>query len=184
MANEMVRTTTLVAARKRKKFLLVLAQTCSVAVAARAAGYQDTSTLKRYRRENEAFAEAWEQAVDDGIDVLEEELLRRAVHGVKKPLLYKGEIVAYETVRSDSNLQFALRAANPDKYRENVRGGNMSVNFGIAFLPAAAKDEDDWEEKALEMHKGQTVLLPEVKPTENAMLRTKKTRLEKVERGD
>ncbi len=164
----------IIAARKRKVFLKVLANTASVAAAAKACGYQDTSVLQAYRRDNEDFAEDWNNALESAANVLEAEMVRRAVDGVLEPVFFKGGVVGHIRKYSDTLLQFALRGMKPEVYRENVRGGNLNVNFGIAVVPMTAKNDEVWEERALEMHEGQTVIQIEAKPTENAMLRVKR----------
>ena len=174
MANEIVNTKNTIAARKRRVFLKVLAQTASVSVAAKACGYQDTSTLQAYRRDNEDFGDLWNEALEAAANVLEHEAIRRAVDGVLEPTFYKGVVVGHTRKYSDSNLQFMLRGMKPDTYRENARGGNMNVNFGIAVLPMTAQNDEAWENRALEMHKGQKIIEVEDKPTENAMLRVKR----------
>ncbi len=174
MATEIVHSKQLIAARKRKVFLKVLAKTASVSAAAKACGYQDTSTLQAYRRDDEDFAEEWNNALESAANVLEAELIRRAVDGVLEPVFYKGGVVGHIRKYSDTNLQFALRGMKPDVYRETARGGGLSVNFGIAVLPMTAKSAEEWEKGAIEMHKGQTTIEIEDKPTENAMLRVKR----------
>jgi len=163
-----------IAARKRKVFLKVLADTASVAAAAKACGYQDATTLQAYRRDNEDFAEEWNNAMEAAATVLEAEMVRRAVDGVMEPVFFKGTVVGHIRKYSDTLLQFALRGMRPEVYRENARGGNLNVNFGIAVMPMTAKNDDAWEDRALEMHGGQTLVQIEAKPTENAMLRVKR----------
>ncbi len=174
--NQIVHTKSLVAARKRKVFLKVLAKTGCVSASAKACGYQDTSTLQAFRRDNDDFADEWADAADAGADVLIEEARRRAVDGVLDPVFFKGAIVGHVRKYSDPLLQMLLRGARPDTYRENARGGDMNVNFGIAVLPEAAVSDKAWEVGALEMHREQKTIEIEAKPTENAMLRVKRQR--------
>ncbi len=164
----------MVAARKRKVFLKVLAKTGCVGSSAKACGYQDTSTLQAFRRDNDAFADEWAEAADAGADVLIQEARRRAIDGVLDPVFFKGEIVGHIRKYSDTLLQMLLRGARPDTYRENARGGDLNVNFGIAVLPQADVTSEEWEAKALKMHDGQKIIEIESKPTENAMLRMKR----------
>lgn len=167
---------TVLAQKKRRLFLRILAETGNVKESAQACGYTDTSVLKKFRRENEDFAEEWDNALDSGTDILVSEANRRAVEGTLKPILYKGEIVTYLTEYSDALLMFLLRAARPDTYRENARGGETNVNFGIAVIPMTAQNEADWQDRAILMHDKQQPIVIEAKPVENQMAR--------VERGD
>lgn len=60
----------------RETFLDTLSRTSNVTAAARAAGI-DSSTVYRTRRTDPEFAQAWFNALCDGYDMLELELLRR-----------------------------------------------------------------------------------------------------------
>lgn len=162
------------AKKKRKTFLSVLAQTASVKEAARACGYTDTSTLQKFRRNDEEFAEAWDYALESAAHVLEDEAIRRAKDGVLEPTYYKGEIVGYTTKHSDALIMFLLRGLKPGVYRDNARGGDTNINFGIAVLPMTAKSEDQWEKRALLMHDEQKTITIEAKPVENQMARIKR----------
>jgi len=167
----------MIARRRRRAFLLALAQTGGrVAEAAKAAGYQDTSAVQKFRRENEEFAEEWEQAVEAGTDMLVDEVVRRAIDGVHEPQYYKGEVVGYTLKFSDALLMFQIRARRPEQYRETARGGEINMNFGIAVLPMTAPDDTEWQNRALLMHDKQTPIVLEAKPVENQMA--------KIARGD
>lgn len=165
----------LLAKKKRRVFLDVLAKTGRVGEAARACGYTDTATLQNFRRQDEDFAEAWEHALESAADVLEDEMWRRAHDGVLDPTFYKGKIVGYTTKYSDAVGMFILRGLRPHKYRENARGGETNINFGIAILPMTAKSEDGWEQRALLMHDEQKTITIEAKPVENQMARIKRS---------
>ncbi len=162
------------AKKKRRVFLEVLAKTGRVAEAARACGYTDTATLQHFRRNDEDFAEAWEHALEAAAHVLEEEAIRRATEGVLEPVFYKGHVAGYKTNYSDTLLMFILRGLKPGVYRENARGGDTNINFGIAVLPMTAQNEGQWEERALLMHSEQKTITIEAKPVENQMSRIKR----------
>lgn len=164
------------AKKKRKVFLRVLAQTGKVAEAARTVGYVDTAALQTHRRNDEEFAEQWDEALQAAANVLEEEAFRRAHDGVLEPVFYKGDIVGYKTNHSDSLLMFLLRGLKPGTYRENTRGGDTNINFGVAVLPMTAPSDEQWEQRAVEMHGNQKVITIEAKPVENTLAR--------VQRGD
>lgn len=166
----------ILAKKKRRVFLDVLAKTGRVSEAARACGYTDTATLQHYRRNDEEFAEAWEFALESAAHVLEEEAIRRAVDGVLEPVYYKGKVAGYKTAHSDPLLMFILRGLKPGTYRDSARGGDMNINFGIAVLPMTAQSEDQWEQRALLMHSKQETITIEAKPVENQMAR--------IQRGD
>jgi hypothetical protein len=162
------------AKKKRKVFLSVLAKTGRVSEAARAVGYTDTATLQAFRRNDEEFAEAWNYALDAAAHVLEEEAIRRATEGVLEPVFYKGEVAGYKTNYSDTLLMFVLRGLKPGVYRENQRGGDTNINFGIAVLPMTAQNDEQWEQRAVLMHQEQKTITIEAKPVENQMARIKR----------
>ena len=75
-----------------------------------------------HRKQSPEFAEAWQEALTEAIEsVLEPEALRRAVEGVQKPVYQQGELVGHVREYSDTLLIFLLKAARPDKYRDNAR---------------------------------------------------------------
>ncbi len=165
----------ILAKKKRKVFLSVLAKTGRVAEAARACGYTDTSTLTAYRRNDEDFAEEWDQAMESASHQLEEALMSRAIDGVAEPMLYKGKIVGYKTNFSDTLGMFFLRGMKPGTYRDSQRGGDMNINFGIAVMPSTASDAGQWEARAVDMHSKQEVITIEAKPVENTLSRIQRS---------
>ena len=64
----------------RPKFLAALAETSNVAKSARTARI-DVSTVYRLRREDSSFAREWREALAEGVDTLEMDLLQRAREG-------------------------------------------------------------------------------------------------------
>lgn len=95
-----------------------------MARAATAAGWSRQSAYN-YRRDYLDFADEWEQAVEAGTDLLEDEALRRAMAGDRRyafdrngdPLLHPetGEPY-YEKQYSDTLLIVMLKARRPEKY--------------------------------------------------------------------
>lgn len=82
-------------------------------------------TLLTYRDKTEGRQKAFDAAYDEGTDLLEDHATKRAVEGVKKPILYKGKPVTdeqgnvlYETEYSDFLLDRQLRGRRPQKYRD------------------------------------------------------------------
>ncbi len=170
--------TKMVISRKKKNlFLLMMAQNGgNVSKAAYAAGFSHTSYLHALRREDEDFADKWDEALVAGCDVLEAEMWRRGHDGIMEPVFYKGEIVSYTLAYSDALLLAMVKARMPDKYRDNRMGGGSTINFGIAVLPITAPNEDSWEQRAVDMHTKQEVIQLEAKPVENT--------LKSMKRGD
>jgi predicted DNA-binding protein YlxM (UPF0122 family) len=64
------------------------------------------------------FARQWEDAYESGTDLFEDEVKRRALDGIEKPVFYKGEVVGHIREYSDSLMAIVLKARRPEKYRE------------------------------------------------------------------
>lgn len=78
-------------------------------------------TLYRWRRADSVFKATLKDAYDAGTDVLEQEAIRRGVHGVEKPVFYQGEEISRIREYSDVLLMFVLKKRNP-AFRENTPG--------------------------------------------------------------
>jgi hypothetical protein len=81
-----------------------------------------------HRNTNAEFAERWDDAMDEAVDLLEHECRRRAAHGVERERwtrigtdengrpLFK---MIVEREYSDVLLMFLIKGARPEKYRDN-----------------------------------------------------------------
>lgn len=116
------------------------------------------STVRKWRKNEPEFDEACEEARQRYIDgVLVTAAHQRAVHGVERPIIggrFKDEIVATETVYSDSLLALLLRTARPEfrPSNEAVGTGNNSVKYnlangGVLIIPQAPATPEEWEEQ-------------------------------------
>jgi hypothetical protein len=105
--------------RKIERFLNALREGRTVSAAAADAGV--SFRLVYYWRAKDAdFAKAWQEALEEGTDRLEDEARRRAVEGTTKPIYQRGERVGEVQVYSDALLMFLLKGRRPDKYRERL----------------------------------------------------------------
>jgi len=117
---------------KKRAFLAAYSETGNIRLACQAAQIGRSS---HYRwLDDPDYAEEFEQAKKDAVDVLEAEARRRAVEGWEEPVgWYKGE--AGGTVRrySDTLLIFLLKGAAPQKYRERmeVSGALKGLDFSV-----------------------------------------------------
>ena len=75
-------------------------------------------TAYKHRDDFSEFAEAWDDALETGLDAWEEEAARRAFEGVDKPVIYQGEITDTYKEFSDTLAITMLKAHRPEKYRE------------------------------------------------------------------
>ena len=117
---------------KRAAFLAAYRETGNIKLACEAAQIGRSSHY-RWRESDPDYAEEFERAKKDAVDVLEAEARRRAVEGWEEPVgWYKGQ--AGGTVRrfSDTLLIFLLKGLRPDVYRERVEvSGTLSkIDFG------------------------------------------------------
>jgi hypothetical protein len=101
----------------RPAFLEELGKRCNVAASCRAAKV-DRKTVYVRRNTDDEFAEAWKEALEEGIEALELEARRRAEEGTLKPVFHKGEKCGEVQEYSDTLMIFLLKAARPDVYRE------------------------------------------------------------------
>ncbi len=100
----------------------------------RAAQYAGRSRNQAYyvRRQSADFAAQWDEALEEGTDLLDAEARRRAVTGIDKPVYYKGKVVGSITKYSDKLLMFLLKAHRPQKFRD---GGKVehpgAIDIGV-----------------------------------------------------
>jgi len=104
---------------QRRVFLEHIAKAWTVHASAAAAGIEHRQRLYDYRGRDQAFADAWDSAVEAGVQVLEQEAMRRGVVGCERPVFQGGLEVGRVTEYSDSLLTFLLKAKRPVLYREN-----------------------------------------------------------------
>jgi hypothetical protein len=83
------------------RFINILSQSCNVTLACKGAAI-DRTTAYAHRKEMPDFANAWEEAIEQAVDILEAEAWQRA------------------RKQSDVLMIFLLKAHKPEKYREKV----------------------------------------------------------------
>lgn len=127
----------------RPRFLSALAESCNVTYAAREARV-NRNTAYEHRDKDGDFAAAWDDAMEQGVEALEFEARRRALHGVEEPVVYLGKVIYTVKKYSDTLTIFLLKAHRPDVYRErqtidhNVNGEPV---IPAVFRPAKAGEE-------------------------------------------
>lgn len=113
--------------------------------AAEAVGVSRTSVFK-WRSEDPKFAEAWVEAIDEGTDLLEEAILKRARDGYDRPIFQGGIFVGEERIYSDSLAAMMLQGRRP-QYRKQTHemnvnvSGNVSHRIDLSALSSAELDE-------------------------------------------
>jgi hypothetical protein len=147
------RTHVVVGRRKRKAFLSALRRTGEVLRAAHAAGWADTSVVRKLRNDSEEFASEWDAALYAGTDVLVEEAYRRGMEGVFKPTYYKGKMVGGEYKHSDTLLQMLIRAHRSEFRDKTSKTVEHTGAVGVALLPMTAPSTEEWENRVAAYHK-------------------------------
>jgi hypothetical protein len=113
----------------QQNFIEALADTGSVAAACKAV---DMSTNGAYylRRQKgaESFREAWQKALDLGVQRLEDVAMDRALNGVDEPVYSYGELVGVRKKVNDRLLMFMLRNRAPERFGKN--GGDRAKGMG------------------------------------------------------
>jgi hypothetical protein len=112
--------------RAREAFLAGLAGGMSVTGSCRRAGLP-RSTVYDWRGADPEFARQWEEAIESGTDLMEDEAVRRAVYGVPEPVVSMGRVVKNDdgstmTVNkySDQLLTRLLIARRREKFGDRV----------------------------------------------------------------
>lgn len=105
-------------------FLFYLSDTANATYSATAAGFARPVVYER-RRKDPAFEKLYNEALERGIDRLEERAHDRAFDGVNEPVFYQGKICGYVTRFSDSLTMFLL-AGHREKYRRSTQDVNIA----------------------------------------------------------
>ena len=113
---------------RQQNFIEALADTGSVAAACKAV---DMSTVGAYalRRQKgaQSFREAWQKALDLGVQRLEDVAMDRALNGVEEPFYVYGNHVGTRKKYNDRLLMFMLRNRSPERFGNSVTKGGGSL---------------------------------------------------------
>lgn len=120
----------------RERFLTALTVSCNVTTACKAAGI-GRQTAYMWRKEDEGFAEAWADALEEAVDALEQEAWRRAHDGVDKPIVYQGVVTGTYREYDSRLMEILLKAHRPEKYIERTRSENLHAVAITIQGPAA-----------------------------------------------
>jgi len=96
-----------------------------------------TAQLQKRIADDPGFMQKMADAKVAAMEKAEEALYKRAVHGVKIPIVNKeGQTVAYRRQYSDDLLKFLLTANNPQKYGQRIQA---EVNINLREVLAEAR---------------------------------------------
>jgi DNA-binding XRE family transcriptional regulator len=107
-------------AKKRRQFIKHLRNNGNITSAARSIGIS-RQTAYNLRKENPKFAASWNNAIQEHLDQVEEELRRRACNGVDEDVYYQGTVCGTVKKYSDTLLMFYLKARRPEVFSDKLR---------------------------------------------------------------
>jgi hypothetical protein len=87
------------------------------------------AALYKQRAHDDGFANLWDDAVEQGVDRLEDAAFARAVEGVEVPVFHRGVRVGSVRRYSDALLIALLKAKRPAAYRDNTSGEPDAISF-------------------------------------------------------
>jgi len=98
------------------------------------------STVHNWRKADPEFNTAVERAIEEACDLLEDEAVRRGVHGVEEPVFQGGKQVGLIRKYSDTLLMFILNGRRPEcfKHRHEHTGAG-----GKPLIPTVRELTDD-----------------------------------------
>lgn len=144
-------------AQEKAKFIQKLKQTGGNVSKACQAVKRSRKVMYEHKEKDADFAAAWAEACESVYDEMEQEMYRRAVKGVTKPLVYKGQIVRDENGKpilireySDRLLELGLKSNRPEKFRERMDinqnvSGSLDVNIEATIDKIYDDDGDNSE---------------------------------------
>ena len=108
-------------AAKKKHFLETLLEVGVLTTAAKMIGVNH-GTIYVHMEKDPMFKQLVDEVMEQSIDDMEAEAIRRGVRGVKEPVWYQGKIVGYQYRPSDKMLEMVLKAKRPEQYnpRQNI----------------------------------------------------------------
>jgi hypothetical protein len=111
---------------RRERFLKALAETGIVTLAAEIIGVS-RARVYQVQKEDPGFAAGWAEAEEQAADALEAEAWRRAVDGVREPVVSGGKLVRDDDGRplaiqrySDQLMLVLLKARRPEKFKDRA----------------------------------------------------------------
>jgi hypothetical protein len=102
----------------KRIFIEELARSGNVLLSSRKAGV-NRATVYVARKDDPAFADQWDDAIDEAVDLLEAVARGRAVNGTEKPVYRGGVQVGTIREYSDTLLMFLLKAHRPERFRDS-----------------------------------------------------------------
>lgn len=132
---------------RQRAFIEALADTGSVEAACRAVNMSQPGAYHLRRQPGaESFRQAWEAALQLGVQRIEDVAMERALHGVEVPVYSYGKLIGQRTVYNDRLLMFMLRNRAPERFTEGKARGLNAI--GKMELERHRKQwRKEWEEE-------------------------------------
>lgn len=126
-------------------FIEALADTGSVAAACKAVN-MSTNGAYYLRRQPGAdeFREAWQKALDLGVQRIEDVAMDRALNGVEEPLYSYGKLIGTRKRYNDRLLMFMLRNRSPERFAEG-RAKSLNAIDAMEVERLKKKWRAQWE---------------------------------------
>jgi hypothetical protein len=120
----------------KRDFLLELKRTCNITKASKKINISRITAYSA-KKANPEFSDAWDNALSEGLDLLEKMAMKRAFEGYPKNIYYQGKKIATEYEYSDGLAMFILAAHRPEKYRDKQQGIDSQQAGGVLVVPAS-----------------------------------------------
>lgn len=140
---------------RQHDFVRALAESGCVSEACGAVGMSPSSAYRlRAQPAATAFRQAWDVALDYAIRRLSDAAFSRALHGVSRPVFYKGEQVGERRYFDERLTQFLLRYRDPVRYgrwldgyeaRRHPDGAGITLAHALNAVTGAAYGAQDYD---------------------------------------
>lgn len=139
---------------RQHDFIQALAESACIAEACGAVGMSPSSAYRlRALPAASAFRQAWDIALDYAIRRLGDAALARALHGVARPVYYKGEQIGERRYFDEKLTMFLLRTRDPVRYgrwldgmeaRRHPDGAGIVLAHALNAVVDAGHGVGDW----------------------------------------
>ena len=133
--------------QRQRAFIEALADTGSVEAACRAVNMSQPGAYELRRQPGaESFRQAWEAALQLGVQRIEDVAMERALNGVEVPVYSYGKLVGSRRTYNDRLLMFMLRNRAPERFTEGKAKGLGAI--GKMELERLKKQwRKEWEDE-------------------------------------
>ena len=132
---------------RQRAFIEALADTGSVHAACRAVDMSQRGAYHLRRQPGaESFREAWQTALDLGVQRIEDVAMDRALNGMDVPVYSYGKLVGQRTVYNDRLLMFMLRNRAPGRFADG-KAKAMNALDTMELKRLKAKWRKEWQKE-------------------------------------